>query len=103
MAKLENKQVNPILALVANWLVLGILGYILIGQTSKAIKVLITTILASCLCLIPGIIVGICSLVDVFQVATAVAQGEEVDEHEYKVELLDKFCKIIDKSAVFKG
>ena len=103
MAKLENKQVNPIAARAANGLVFGILGYILLGQTSKAIKVLITTILASFLCVIPGIIVGICSLVDVFQVATAVAQGDEVDEHEYKVELLDKFCKIIDKSAVFKG
>ena len=103
MAKLENKQVNPVVALAATWLVLGILGYILLGQTSKSIKVLITATLASFLCVIPGIIVGICSLVDVFQVATAVAQGEEVDEHEYKVELLYKFCKIIDKSAVFKG
>ena len=103
MAKLENKQVNPIVALVANWFVFGILGYMMLGQTSKSIKVLITSILATCLCVIPGIIVGVCSLIDVFQVATAVAQGEEVDEHEYKVELLYKFCKIIDKQAVFKG
>ena len=103
MAKLENKQVNPILALVANWLVLGILGYILLGQTSKSIKVLITTLIGTVLCCIPGIVISVLSLIDVYQVAVAVAQGEEVDENEYKVELLYKLCKIVDKDAVFKG
>ena len=40
---------------------------------------------------------------NVNQVAAAVAQGEVVDENEYKVELLYKICKIVDKEAVFKG
>ena len=103
MAKLENKQVNPVVAVIANWFILGILGYILLGQTSKSIKVLIATLIGTVLCCIPGVVISLLGLIDVYQVATAVAQGEVVDENEYKVELLYKICKIVDKEAVFKG
>ena len=103
MAKLENKGVDPVLALVANWLVFGILGYILIGQTNKGIKVLITIIVGLICCYIPGVILAILGLVDVYQVAKAVKDGEEIDEHEYKMPLLYKFAKIFDKEAICKA
>lgn len=103
MAVLEKKGVNPVVAVIANWFVLGILGYILLGQTSKSIKFLITGIIGSICCVIPGMIIGILGLVDVYQVAVAVENGEEVDEHEYKNALLFKICKIIDKDAICKA
>lgn len=103
MANVENKKTSPVIALVANWLVFGILGYILIGQTNKGIKVLIAAIIGSILCVLPGLVVAILGLVDVFQTAKAIESGEEVDENEYKNELLYKIVKNLHKEAIFKG
>ncbi len=103
MARLENKNIHPALALICNWLVLGILGYILIGQTNKSLWVFLAGIIGSMLCLIPGIVVGVLGLIDVYMVADAVQRGEVVDENEYKLELLYNICKIFDKQAIFKG
>lgn len=103
MANVENKKINPILALIANWFVFGILGYILIGQTKKGVMVVIASIIGSFLCILPGIVIGILGLVDVFVTAQAIEQGVEVDENEYKNELLYKIVKIIHKDAIFKG
>ena len=102
MAKLENKGIDPILAAVANWFVLSILGYILIGQTQKGVNVLIAVLIGSCLCILPGTVIAILGIIDVYQIALAVKNGEEVDEHEYKNELLFKIVKMIDKNAICK-
>jgi len=82
--------------------VFSILGYILIGQTNKGIKVFLATLIGSFLCLIPGVVVAILALVDVYQVALAVKNDEEVDEAEYKNELLYKIVKMIDSEAICK-
>ncbi len=103
MAKLEKKGVDPVLAAVANWFVFSILGYILIGQTSKGVKVLITIIVGLVCCWLPGVILAILAAVDVYQVAKAVNEGEEIDEHEYMVPMLYKFAKIFDKEAICKA
>lgn len=103
MAKLEKKGISPIVAVIANWFVFGVLGYFLLGQTKKALYVLIAGIVGSILCLVPGIIIAVLGLIDVYKIAEAVEKGEEVDENEYKMELLYKVAKIIHKEAVFKG
>ena len=103
MAQLENKNVEPVIALVANWFVAGILGYVLIGQTSKGVMVFLATLLGVFLCFIPGMLVSILALIDVYQVAEAVKNGEAVDENEYKNELLYKIVKNLHGDAIFKG
>lgn len=103
MANLEKKGIHPVLAVVANWFVFGVLGYILIGQTNKGIMVLVTTLIGCILCFIPGVIIAVLALVDVYQCADAVEKGEAIDEHQYKNELLFKVCKFLHKDAVFKG
>ena len=64
---------------------------------------MIMVFIGSCLCVFPGIVLAVLGLVDVYQVAVAVEAGEEVDENEYKMELLYKVVKLIHKDAVFKG
>jgi hypothetical protein len=103
MAQLENKNIQPALALVGNLFVLGILGYILIGQSNKALWVFLVGLIGSALCCVPGWIVLILGLIDVYSVAEAVQRGEAVDENEYKNEMLYNICKIFDKQAIFKG
>lgn len=102
MAKLENKGIDPILAAVANWFVFSILGYILIGQTDKGVKVLIAVIVGLVCCWLPGVVLAILATIDVYQCALAVKNEEEVDEHEYKNELLFKVVKMFDKEAICK-
>ena len=103
MAKLENKNVNPIVAVVANWFVFGILGYILLGQTKKGLMVVVATLIGTLLCCLPGVVVAVLGLIDVYQTAEAVQKGEEVDENQYKQELLYKIVSKIHKEAVFKA
>lgn len=102
MAKLENKGIDPVLAAVANWFVFSILGYILIGQTDKGVKVLLSVIIGLVCCWLPGVIIAILAIIDVYQCALAVKNEEEVDEHEYKNELLYKIVKMLDKEAICK-
>ena len=102
MANLEKKGIDPILAAVANWFVISILGYVLIGQTDKGIKVMLAVLIGSCCCILPGTVIAILGIIDVYQVALAVQNDEEVDEHEYKNELLYKIVKMIDKDAICK-
>jgi hypothetical protein len=84
MAVLEKKGIDPILAAVANWFGSSILGYVLIGQTDKGIKVMIAVLIGSCCCILPGSIIAILAIIDAYQVALAVQNDEEVDEHEQK-------------------
>ncbi len=101
MANLEKKDSNPTVIGIANLLVFGGLGYLLIGQKDKAIKVIIITAILSCLGGI-GFIVAIFAFLDGVDVAKAVEAGEEVGENEYKNEILFKLMKLIDKEAVCK-
>lgn len=103
MANVENKKINPIVALIANWFVFSFLGYLLIGQTNKGIMVAVCVLIGSFLCILPGIVIAVLALIDVFQTAQAIEKGEEIDEHQYKNEFLFKIVKIIHKDAIFKG
>ena len=125
MAALPNKNINPVLAVVANLCCCGILGYILLGQARKGVFPLVAALAVG---VVGGIVVMIlghilwilASLVDVafvvvfvafavsvaidcYKVAEAVQNGAEVDENEYKFELLYKIMSLIDKQAIYKG
>jgi len=116
MANLENKNTNPLLAAIANFCCLGCIGYFLIGQTKKAV-IFLLAVLALCVInfigystIILPIIIGPISLVlviftaiDIHALATAVAKGEAVDEHEYRFEILYKLVKSVHPEAVFNA
>ncbi|MFH1845649.1 MAG: hypothetical protein ABIF77_20890 [bacterium] len=117
MAKLENKNINPILAAIANFCCLGGLGYILIGQTKKAIIFIITALIVSIVAsfgytvfILPGLALGLVyfllvvfTALDIHALATAIAKGEQVDEHEYRFEILFRLVKPVHAEAVFNA
>lgn len=127
MAKLENKNINPMVAAIANFCCLHALGTFLLGQVNKGIFCFLFS-LAICFSLgminfiiglIPfvgfavlltgplsglvGLALGVLNAMDAHAVATAVQNGEEVDENEFKNEWLYKGVKIIFKDAVYTG
>jgi hypothetical protein len=56
-------------------------------------------LLGSILCCLPGIVVGVLSIVDSYQTAQRLQRGEAIDENEYTNPTLFKIIKIIDKTA----
>ncbi len=101
MANLQKKGSNPTIIAVANLFIFGALGYFLIGQNDKGIKILILTAVLSLIGGI-GIIIAVLAALDGMEVAKAVEAGSEVDANEYKNEILFKIMKIIDKTAICK-
>jgi hypothetical protein len=99
---LPNKGISPLAVALASWFC-GPLGYILLGQAKKGMFVLLATIVGSCLCLFPGVIVAILGIVDCYSVAKAVSEGQEVGANEFKIELLYKIVRIIDKTATYRA
>lgn len=113
MAKIENKNMQPVVPAIANFCCCAILGYILIGQTQKGVFPLITVVILSILAsigsffILPGAIFGILAFavaimaaIDVYLVAEGVQKGEELDEHEYRLEFFYKIMSLVDKKAV---
>lgn len=99
MAKISKPDANPIVALLLTWFVFGI-GHILInGQQRKWVYLLVASIIGSFLCVLPGIIIQIMSIIDSYQTAERLQKGEEIDENEYTFVPLYKIMKMIDKTA----
>ena len=99
-----SKKPSPVVALLANFCCLGIVGYVMCGQTKKSIYVLVVTIIATIITLgMLGWIVSIFGMIDVYQVAESLSKGETLDENEYKFEILYKMMKLIDKTAVYNA
>ena len=102
MKLVQNRDVNPIVALLANIFLPG-LGDMILGQTNKGIMVFVCSLLGTCLCCVPGIVVNILSHIDVYWCATSLQKGEPLGENEYKQELLFKAVRLIDKNAIYRG
>lgn len=90
---------NPVLALVLTWFVLGTGHYFINGQQRKWLYTLIAGIVGTFLCCLPGIIIGICSIIDAYQTAERLQKGETIGENEYTFPLLFKIMSKIDKEA----
>ena len=73
------------------------------GQTNKWIWILVMTFIGLVLCTIPGIVIGILSVVDAYQTAVRLKSGETIPQNEYSFPLLFKICKILDKKATCKN
>lgn len=96
---ISKPDANPILAAVLTAFVLGLGHLIVNGQQRKWMMTLVGGIVGSIACCIPGMVIGILSIVDSYQTAERLKNGESIPENEYSNALLYKMIKIIDKSA----
>lgn len=103
MKQIQNRNANPIVALLLNIFILPGLGQMILGQSTKGIMIFLCALIGTCLCCIPGTVVIILSHVDAYLCAAALQRGESLGENEYKQELLFKIVRMIDKSAVYRG
>ena len=103
MNTIEKPDANPIVAALLTWFVFGIGHIVINGQTNKWLFTLIATFIGSFLCVLPGIVIAVLSVVDSYQTAERLKNGEKIPEGEYSNELLYKICKIIHKDATCKG
>ncbi len=90
---------NPVVAALLTWLVFGIGHMVINGQQRKWLFTLIATIIGSFLCVLPGMIIGIMSIIDSYQTAERLKGGETIPEDEYSMPMLFKVVSILDKQA----
>jgi len=95
MGKIKKPGANPIAAAILTWFVLGIGHIVINGQTNKWLFTLIATFIGTLLCVLPGFVIGILSVVDSYQTAARLQKDSNA--------LLYKICKIIDKKATCKN
>ena len=103
MGTIKKPGANPIASLLLTAFVFGIGHVVINGQTNKWIFTLVATFIGSLLCGIPGIIIGVLSMIDSYQTAERLQKGETIGENEYTNPMLYKVCKIIDKKATCKN
>jgi hypothetical protein len=102
MTMISKPDANPLAAALLTWFVVGIGHIVINGQTNKWVFTLLATIIGSFLCVLPGLVIGILSVVDSYQTAVRLKDGESIPEGEYSNVLLYQICKIIDKKATCK-
>lgn len=102
MSMISKPDANPIVAALLTWFVFGIGHIVINGQTNKWLFTIIATFIGSFLCVLPGIVIAVLSVVDSYQTAERLSKGEQIPEGEYSNVLLYKICKLIDKKATCK-
>ncbi|HNX94433.1 MAG TPA: hypothetical protein PKL14_04660 [Holophaga sp.] len=100
---IRKPDANPIVAALLTWFVFG-LGHLLInGQQRKWIFTLVAGIVGSFLCVLPGLVIGILSIIEAYQTAERLQKGEEIGINEYCQPLLFKIISMVDKEATLKA
>jgi hypothetical protein len=103
MANIQKPDANPIVAALLTWFVLGLGHLIVNGQQRKWMYSLIVTFIGTCLCILPGIVIGILSVVEAYQTAERLQKGETIEENEYFFPPMFKVVKMIDATATCKA
>jgi hypothetical protein len=96
---ISKPDANPVVSALLTWLVFGLGHLIVNGQQRKWLYTLLGGIVGSIACCIPGIVIGIFSIVDSYQTAERLKNGEAIPENEYTFAPLFKIMRIIDKTA----
>lgn len=103
MTNIQKPDANPIAAALLTWLVFGIGHIVINGQSKKWVVTLVLTFIGGLLCALPGIVIGILSVIDSYQTAVRLQAGEVLPENEYSNEFLYKICKFVDSTATCKA
>ncbi len=99
MSTISKPDANPVLAALLTWLLLGTGHLFINGQQRKWLFTLIAAIVGSILCFLPGIVVSILSIIDAYQTAERLKNGEAIPENEYSQPMLFKIISMVDKTA----
>src|SRR5882757_7347346 len=83
MGQITKPEANPIVAALLTWFVFGIGHMVINGQQRKWIYTLVGGIVGSFLCILPGVVIAICSIIDSYQTAERLQKGETIEENEY--------------------
>ncbi|MCU0242414.1 MAG: hypothetical protein MUF51_08325 [Vicinamibacteria bacterium] len=97
--KINKPEANPIVSVLLTAFVLGTGHLIINGQKRKWLYTLGAGLVGSILCCLPGMVIGILSIIDSYQTAQRLQAGESIDENEYSQPLLFKIISYIDKTA----
>ncbi len=89
---------NPVVAALL-CLVFGIGHLVVNGQQRKWLFTLLATFIGEILCILPGLIIGIMSIIDAYQTAERLKAGETIPENEYSMPMLFKIISMVDKTA----
>ncbi len=96
---ISKPDANPVVAALLTWLVFGIGHMVINGQQRKWLFTLIATFVGVILCVLPGMIIGILSIIDAYQTAERLHAGEAIPENEYSMPMLYKIISMVDKTA----
>ncbi len=99
MSTISKPDANPVLAALLTWLLLGTGHLFINGQQRKWLFTLIAAIVGSILCLLPGVVVSILSIIDAYQTAERLKNGEAIPENEYSQPMPFKIISMVDKTA----
>jgi len=100
---ISKPEANPIVALLLTAFVLGLGHLIVNGQQRKWLYTLLASLVGSCACLLPGVIIAVFSIVDAYQTAVRLQGGETIGENEYTFAPLFKIVAFVDKEATCKN
>jgi hypothetical protein len=100
---ISKPEANPIVALLLTAFVLGLGHLIVNGQQRKWLYTLLASLVGSCACLLPGVIIAVFSIVDAYQTAVRLQSGETIGENEYTFAPLFKIVSFVDKEATCKN
>jgi len=100
MAKISKPDANPVIAALLTLLILNLGHLVINGQQKKWLMSLIAIFVGS-ICICPGLVFWVLSILNAYKTAEKLKAGKEIDENEYSNELLYKVCKIIHKDAIY--
>jgi hypothetical protein len=100
---IRKPDANPVLALVLSVLLLGLGHLVPNGQQRKFLFNLLATLAGTCACVLPGIVIAVLSIVDAYQTALRLQNGETIPENEYTFAPYFKIIRVIDKTATCAG
>jgi len=72
---------DPLIAALLSFLLLGGVGQIYLGQTTKGIVILVAALLLSCVGI--GVVVWIIGIIDAYQIATMLKNGQAVGDWQF--------------------
>ncbi len=96
---ISKPDANPVVAALLTFFVFGIGHLVINGQQRKWLFTLLAVIIGEILCVLPGLIIAILSVIDSYQTAERLKAGETIPENEYSNAMLFKVVSMIDKTA----
>jgi hypothetical protein len=100
---ISKPEANPIVALLLTAFVLGLGHLVVNGQQRKWLYTLLASVVGSCACILPGLVIAVFSIVDAYQTAVRLQGGETIGENEYTFAPLFKIVSFVDKEATCKN